>query len=331
MSVLLPLDESDISLEHPSWLNPASTSTSKALSSTSMIGGATPPATQSNSLARSWSGPRLRKPRSSFTSPLSIEVSNNSDMAAALQQPLDLSWLCALRSDGVVELLDALLANASLDELRVRVSAASAATRLNSQRGFDVVCVRNERLLRCLELVAATRAYAALVPVLLNELPVPTLCGAAMAPPADSGVYLAGTAGAVAYDAGGRRLLLAAGEPFGIVLMCQTPIARVCVSWRAANGVDFWRREHRGNADREAIVACFDAHRPVLDEQYADRARVVALQAPTLPEIDLSNVGVLLVFVAEDDVERICCTVAVDVWRGSSSQQSALNRIVPHF
>jgi hypothetical protein len=220
MSSLLFLDESDISLEHPSGFHPSSSTASSTSTSSSMsMAVTTPPATLSNSLTRSWSGPRLRKPRSSFTSPLSIELnnnnnnSNNNNNEIAGAPPLDLSWLCALRSEGVVELLDALLANASLDELRQRVVAASAAARLNSQRGFDVVCVRNERLLRCLELVAATRAYAALVPVLLNELPVPTLCGAAMAPPADAGVYLAGTAGAVAYDAGGRRLLLAAGEP----------------------------------------------------------------------------------------------------------------------
>lgn len=320
----------------------------------------TPPAASSISLlARSWSGPRLRKPRSSFTSPLSESImsstSSSSTTATTTNTLIDLSFLVSLPNDGIVELLDALLANSSLEVLRQRVISAIASARLNSQRGFDLICVRNERLLRCLELVASNPVYASLVPVLLNELPVPTLCGATMVPPADSGVYLAGTAGSVAYDASGRRLLLAAGEPFGIVLLCSAArITRVCVSWRASNGIDFWKREHTGNSDRDAIVACFDAHRPAIDEQHAASARVVALEAPTLAAIDMSQVGVLLVFIEDEDNrndhhhhgeqgeqgangaaqqvrERICCTVTVDVWRGSTSQQSALNRIVPHF
>lgn len=312
----------------------------------------TPPAAaSSSSLARSWSGPRLRKPRSSFTSPLSESLMSSSSSIQSDAPLIDLSFLVALPADGIVELLDALLANSSLEVLRQRVISAIASARLNSQRGFDLFCVRNERLLRCLELVASNRLYASLVPVILNELPVPTLCGATMVPPADSGVYLAGTAGSVAYDASGRRLLLAAGEPFGIVLLCSAArITRACVSWRASNGVDFWKREHTCNVDREAIVACFDAHLPAIDERHAESARVVALEAPTLAAIDMSQVGVMLVFVedepddhVEGDIaeeggvggvqvrERISCTVTVDVWRGSTSQQSALNRIVPHF
>lgn len=199
------------------------------------------------------------------------------------------------------------------------IAQVSAAPRLT--RGFELLCVRTQLLLQCLELAIGDVAlYGGLLPTLFNELPLGAMSGAAVPAPS-AGLYLVGTAGGVTCDIERHKLLVVPGESFGMVLMCAVPIVRASFAWGAS-----WRRDADGACDRDAIAACYDAHRPAIDDACAPLGRVFGFVAPLAADVDADAAGALVVLLANGDQT----IVGVEFWSGSDAQK-AIKQVTPHF